>query len=113
MIVMKLTLDNVTTTADSLSLWINPTDLTTAPSGAPDLTLSTALQDLSGINTIRFTGNNTNATSAALGGEAIYDELRIGNTFADVAPVPEPTAVALAIMGGTGVLAVIRRRKNS
>jgi len=113
MIVAKLTLDNTTTTGDQISLWINPSDLSSAPSGAPDITLSTALQDLSGINTIRFSGNNTNATSAAVGGEGIYDEFRIGDTFADVAPVPEPASIALAIIGGTGVLALIRRRKNS
>ncbi len=40
------------------------------------------------------------------------DELRFGTTYADVTPfaVPEPTSVALVLLGGAGMVGVLRRR---
>ena len=40
---------------------------------------------------------------------ANFDEVRIGTTYADVTPVPEPTAVAAM---GAGALALLRRRRR-
>jgi hypothetical protein len=37
------------------------------------------------------------------------DEIRVGTEWADVAPVPEPTALALFGLGAVGLLA--RRRR--
>lgn len=39
-----------------------------------------------------------------------YDELRLGETLADVTPVPEPTTMALLGIGGLGAL--LRRRRR-
>jgi len=41
-------------------------------------------------------------------GTITYDEIRFGATFADVSPVPEPSA---ALLGALGVLALLRRRR--
>jgi hypothetical protein len=41
------------------------------------------------------------------------DDLVIGTTFNDVMPVPEPSSVALLILGAGGVLLFLRKRKRS
>lgn len=56
-------------------------------------------------------GNLTAIESLALsfrGHDKIYDELRIGTTFASVTPVPEPSSLALIVLGAINLLA--RRR---
>lgn len=55
--------------------------------------------DLGTLNRARIHLSNANSK---------IDEIRIGTTFADVAPVPEPAALALCAIGG---LAMLRRRR--
>ena len=109
MIVLQLQMDNSTTTADTLNMWINPTLGGAGPTGT-EYTYS--LQDLTSINGIRMASGNTNATFGLQPGMQQYDEFRVGDTFADVSPIvtPEPTVMALAGLGGATLLAFRRRR---
>lgn len=82
---------------ETINLWVNPT-LGVAP-GAPNATDN--INIASGIDSVRF--------AAANGSGYTYDELRIGTTFASVT-VPEPSSAAL--LGGLGLLALLRRRRD-
>ena len=78
---------------DKFTLYMNPVP------GAPEPLTGTVKQDadvamISGL-TLYSTGNYS------------IDEIRVGNTFADVTPIPEPSAVALLLLG-TSLL--LRRR---
>jgi len=88
---------------ETLTLWLQDTgtlDGSTAPTGTGSVqTLADVSQ--SAFNTISMTVRNA-------GGDQIYDEIRFGATYADVAPVPEPSA---ALLGGLGFLALLRRRR--
>jgi hypothetical protein len=105
LVLLRLDFDN-TTAADTIYAWFNPTI------GGVDPSTSTAIStnniDASGINAIRFAVGNANAsgTNAVM----MVDEVRLGTTFADVTPVPEPMTFALAGLGGLMLLA-LRRRK--
>jgi hypothetical protein len=104
-VVMRLDFNN-TTANDTAYAWFNPTIGGLDPSTAT--AISTNVMDFSGANGIRFNAGNQNAT----GTNAVFmvDEFRIGYTFSDVAPVPEPMTFALASLGGLMFLA-LRRRK--
>ena len=87
---------------DTIDLFVNPT-LGGALPAAPNATLTTA------DNT--FFPNAFNRIRVQSGDQAFtVDELRIGQSFADVAPVPEPSAT-LALLGA-GALFMGRRRRS-
>jgi len=44
--------------------------------------------------------------------QTFFDEIRFGDTYADVTPVPEPSTFVLAALGLLGLLACGRRRKR-
>ena len=90
---------NVNYAAGTLAVYRNPT-----PGGA----LGTALTSLSGIvpgevKSVVFLGGANGVTS--------FDELRLGTTYLDVAPVPEPSAILLLAIVGILPLA-LRSRKT-
>lgn len=98
----RLVVDTAANTTNSL--WVySPTD--TLPTAEPTTAMSTV----------------TGATSGAIGavyGRAfgdsqpiVYDEIRVGETFADVMPVPEPASVAAAMVAGLGGLGLLARRR--
>lgn len=92
-----------TADSDDLRLWIDPTIGGAAPSDA-----SATASFLGG----EFVdGGSFFAVGANNGGEAVFDEFRLGNTFSDVTPVPEPHSAALLLVAGA-LLLVRRRRLN-
>ena len=98
---LVLKIDFTSTTTANLSLFVNPTIGGADPVTADvSQTRNTALT----FNAIRIQGN----------GNGSWDELRVGESFADVTPfvaVPEPTTVGL--LGGAGLLSLARRRREN
>lgn len=84
----------------ALNLYIDPTGL---GSGAAPSSLVSASALLGALDIGQFslaTGDST----------FVFDEVRIGNTWADVSPVPEPSSFALLGVGALGLAALRRRR---
>jgi hypothetical protein len=84
---------------DTATLWIDPLDESDAPQ-------ATASEDYlhsgtTALATLRLLGS---------GGAAIFDDFRIGTTFADVSPVPEASHVLLAAVGALALAGFARRR---
>ncbi len=81
---------------ETVSLWVNPTiggSLGTANAEALDV-------DMTDFNKIRIAGQDAV--------DYTFDEIRIGDSFASVTPVPEPSAM---LLGSFGLLALFRRRR--
>jgi hypothetical protein len=92
---------------DSAYLWVNPT-LGSQPLDSTANTNSLVGFDFS-FNDIRmFAGGQANGAQPY--GEALLDEVRIGDTWADVTPIPEPVMASLVGLGGLALL-IYRRRK--
>jgi len=101
---------------ETVSLWVDPTDVTTE-AAAGSIYASTSAFELTAITGVRpFAGN-----AAAVGGNPVpgvsasFDEFRLGGTWASVTSlpvtVPEPTT---AVMAGLGFgLALVGRRRQS
>ncbi len=95
----------------NVSGWINP-DLTASTS-----TPTSSTFELAGANSIAWTPtaiDNLNLSVRNGTGNTVYwDEIRIGGSFSDVAPIPEPSTYAL-IAGTLGLgLVMLRRRRSS
>jgi len=87
-------------------LWVNPDPATL---GGPDLAIATADLELLGANP-NGTGFSFTRIEIDGGCESYIDEIRIGESYADVTPTPEPTTLALLGLGG--IAALIRRRRK-
>lgn len=85
--------------ADDVTLYVNPTPGLAAPDVVG--TKITTSTDFAILNCHFKPGNGYN--------EGAADEFRLGETYADVTPIPEPMTVALLGLGG---LAVLRRRSR-
>ena len=85
---------------DQLDLYVNPT------TGTVPLTPDATKTDLD-----LYTGSDL----AILGPSSIYDEIRIGTTYADVVPfaTPEPSGLILGGLGLVGLFFTVRRHKVS
>ncbi len=89
---------------DTFSFWFNP-DLSGGEAGLGTATISAPAgadlfgDEIGGIGML-IVGDE--------GGNEYIDALRVGTTFADV--VPEPS---MALLGGLGLLALLRRRRSS
>jgi hypothetical protein len=98
-------------TNDTLSLYVNPTDLSVQANNTPYYTsgyVSTSNE------TNIVAAINLRQGTAANAPSVILDNLTVGTLFSDAAPVapaPEPSTVALAAMGGAACLVAFRRKR--
>lgn len=106
-IVGRYTFNEGDTTDDAVDLWINPDSSTFGTDILPAATLTATLAgtDLTEIAQFTFRQNTAANTPAVL----TWDELRIGYSWADVTPVPEPSAWAI---WGLGLLCWVGIRRN-
>ena len=106
-IVGSYTFDSVE--LDLARLWINPSAASFGGATAPDVTLSDSAAggDLLGISQFTFRQNTAANTPA----DMTFDELRIGSSWAEVTPVPEPSILALGALSLLS-LSVYRSRRN-
>ncbi|MGJ8656623.1 MAG: PEP-CTERM sorting domain-containing protein [Akkermansiaceae bacterium] len=95
--VIKLELSS-TAASDSATVWMNPTTGTAGDPASGGVTVSGFDITFDTIALARFAGDGTT-----------WDELRVGDTFLDVTPVPEPSSTALLGLGGLAL--ILRRRK--
>jgi len=104
--VLRFDVDSSTATAtDTVHVWFNPT-LAATPQDSDGGAITGI--DFTRINALRLNAGNVNnsATNALFA----VDEIRLGTTFADVAPIPEPAAFGLATLGGLALLSLRRKR---
>lgn len=89
----------------TVNFWVNPTDITDL--GAADGTATQTGTVVGGVSldTIRFDGSRLEPLSFC------FDEFRLGDTAADVLPIPEPATMSLLAMGGLAILHRHRRRR--
>lgn len=104
LVVGKITIDTAGTSVNALSLY-------NAAAGIPGTEPVTFASSIPSV----WTGNaetlRPTFAGRAFGNSAPYsvDEIRIGTTFADVVPVPEPTAGVFALLGTVGM--ILHRRR--
>ena len=89
---------------DVVNFWLDPDSSTfgsgTAP--APLLTLTGAQSDATSLN--MFELNNASAMPVGM----LFDEVRVGTTWADVTPIPEPATIGMLSLGA--IMTVMLRR---
>ncbi len=88
---------------DRLELFINPTSLTEPPVATRTADRASTMMSLDtfAVRTANF----------AAGESVVFDELRIGTSYADVVvAVPEPASVVLLMLATTGVAVLVRKR---
>ncbi len=97
--------------SSKVSFWLNPDPIDLGSLIAPDADYEFSLTSAQARAVDRFHIKPQPTSSTAIPGSFYFDELRFGDTWASVTPVPEPSTYAL--LGGIGVMifAVIRRRK--
>ena len=94
-------------TNPTISLYLNPMDLTTQPGTATATFSGGNTNDGTNLTALSLLSIKAGATNARSFG--YIDEVRFGTTWADVVPpIPEP---APALLGGIGLLALLRRRR--
>jgi hypothetical protein len=102
---------------DLISVWVNPTTFGNLfELGPADFTfVDSAFASSSALNLLLLQGFDIDNTSGA--GGVVFDEIRLGTTFFDVAPnaillvAPEPSS--LALLGGVFALGTVRRRRKA
>lgn len=92
---------------DVVNFWLDP-DASTFASGtapAPLLTLTGAQADATSLNMLEL--NNASAMPVGM----LFDEVRVGTTWADVTPIPEPATIGMLGLG-TLMTMLLRRTQR-
>lgn len=100
---------------DSITMWLNPTTTQAPPSAASEYfntVTATTAGSLSTLSTLVFQSGNT-AGNLDAGDLLGLDNIRLANTWGEIAAVPEPSTVALVLLGLTVVLYGFRRNAKS
>jgi hypothetical protein len=68
--------------------------------GEPNIATANAtiIDDMT-FDRLRLSAGGSQNTGATLAASGLMDEIRMGDTFADVAPIPEPATLAMALTG--------------
>ena len=91
---------------ERLRLYVNPTPGGTEPvTAGADITSLASFQ----INRLDIAAGYTTG-GASTTAKGWFDEIRMGTTYADVTPIPEPSTMAL--FGGAAALLLLRRRRK-
>lgn len=98
---------------DTASLWINPGSLGAGSAPAALVTASTTgiNNDVQAFSSFLWKPQG-NASSTQIPGSLIVDEIRVGNTWAEVTPVPEPTTWGMLLIGMVGAGSIVWMRKR-
>jgi hypothetical protein len=96
MFLMKLEFPETSEGLTSLSVWLNP----------PDLTNESALSSTVFSGTMKYSMWNQVGVAGRYSTD--FDEIRIGTTFASVTPIPEPGTAGLLGLG-LGLVLLVRR----
>lgn len=94
-------------TQGDVSLWVNPSEASLGQASPPTADATTPVGTLSTLGYDKFYINQPGSTTGL--GDSRFDSLRVGNTWAEVTPVPEPS---LALAGGLAVPVLLRRRRG-
>ncbi len=95
-------------TNPTISLYLNPMDLTSQPDTATATFSGGNTNDGTNLTALSLLSIKAGATNARSFG--YIDEVRFGTTWADVVPpIPEPTP---ALLGGIGLLLALPRRRR-
>ncbi len=105
LVVGKLTIDTAASTRNDIWVYQNGQTVPTLTNASVGMSFSSAV---TGASIPAFYGRSFGNPNAAI----VFDEIRIGTTFADVSAIPEPsTFAALAGLGALGLVASRRRRQ--
>lgn len=92
---------------DVAYMWINPDVSTFGTATPPSPTLTSAPSGINDLNLLSVALRNVNTVGNPT---ILFDELRVGTSWADVTPIPEPTTAALLVFAAGLLLARERRR---
>lgn len=97
---------------DTASLWINPGSLGAGSPPTATLTASTTgiNNDVQSFSSFLWRPQG-NAASTQIPGSLIVDEIRVGNSWADVTPIPEPSTWGMLLLGTLGIFLWVRHRR--
>ncbi|MGA2240871.1 MAG: PEP-CTERM sorting domain-containing protein [Verrucomicrobiota bacterium] len=93
---------------DTFALYVNPTDTSVEGNNTAYLTSGYVG---TGAESTTVAGINLRQGGASSAPSVILDNLTVATLFSDAAPVPEPSALALGLVGGLAGLVALRRKR--